>query len=63
MMMMQVLLVTGGADSDGNLLDSTEIYTPNSVDQGWVYEAWLPSPRETMVSATVQNSVFVFGEY
>ena len=63
MMMMQVLLVTGGADADGNLLSSTEIYNLKIETAPWYYAASLPSARETIVSATIQNSIFVFGEY
>ena len=61
--MSQVLLVTGGADADGNLLSSTEIYNLKIETDPWYYAASLPSARETIVSATAQNSVFVFGEY
>ena len=63
MMMMQVLLVTGGADANGNLLSSTEIYNLKIETAPWYYAASLPSARETIVSATIQNSIFVFGEY
>ena len=60
---MQTLLVTGGADATGNLLSSTEIYLDVDSTSAWSYAASLPSARECMVSATLDNSVFVFGEY
>ena len=60
---MQTLLVTGGADAWGNLLSSTEIYLDVDSTSAWSYAASLPSGRECMVSATLDNSVFVFGEY
>ena len=52
----QALLVTGG--SDGSDLSSTEIYT-NGI---WKIGAALPSPRNYLMAATVDNSVFVFGK-
>ena len=59
--MMQTLLVTGGADASENFHSSTEIYSDSTAT--WSFAAPLPSPRQTIMSATLDNSVFVFGEY
>ena len=59
--MMQTLLVTGGADASENFLSSTEIYSDSTAT--WSFASALPSPRQTIMSATLDNSVFVFGEY
>ena len=60
-LMMQTLLVTGGADASENFLSSTEIYSDSTAT--WSFASALPSPRQTIMSATLDNSVFVFGEY
>merc|ERR1711953_1404553 len=50
-----ILLVTGGLS--GEYLSSTEIY----VDSEWKYVASLPTPRELLALATINNTVFAFG--
>ena len=56
---MQVLLVTGGLDSNGNRLDSTELLLPSATS--WTYSAALPSPRTRLRGATLNNKVVVTG--
>ena len=56
---MQVFLVTGGRDSRMRFLSSTEIFF-GSV---WSYAASLPSKISDMPALTLDNSVFVFGEW
>ena len=59
--------MTGGRNSkkftsNGSMKDvlsSTEIY----VGSVWTYAAPLPSKRSHMSAATLDNSVFVFGEF
>ena len=51
----QILLVTGGLS--GEYLSSTEIY----VDSEWKYVASLPTPRQFLALATIDNTVFAFG--
>ena len=64
--MIQVLLVTGGArGSSGYLLDSTEISPPMGTHEAsWrtLTTAKLPSPRAGLRAATINNTVFIFGE-
>jgi len=50
-----ILLVTGGLQ--GEYLSSTEIY----VDSEWKYVASLPTPRQFLALATINNTVFAFG--
>ena len=57
--MMQVLLVTGGWSDDG-LLDSTEVLEAGRTT--WRLTGQLPSPREDLGSAVLDNKIFVFGE-
>ena len=62
--MMKTLLVTGGKDSQENLLSSTEI----NVDPAWHASVWsfaapLPSARYDFPAASLDNSVFVFGQF
>ena len=56
---MQVFLVTGGRVSSKKSLSSTEIY----VGSVWTYAASLPSKISYMPAVTLDNSVFVFGEW
>ena len=56
---MQVLLVTGGKSSKSKFLSSTEIYW-GSV---WSYAAPLPTRRAYMPAITLDNSLFVFGQF
>ena len=57
----QVLLVTGGYDGN-NRLDTTELLRPFS---GWqeITSARLPRPMYGMRVATLDNRVFLFGEW
>ena len=53
------MVVEGGGWDGSEMLSSTEIY----VNSAWSSAASLPSPRSFISSATVNNSVFVFGLY
>ena len=58
---MQVLLVTGGQQVSGNSsipLDSTEILETNT----WRISAPLPSARYGLKAASLENTIFLFGE-
>ena len=57
---LQVLLVTGGRQYSGGYitLDSTEVLEDNT----WKMSAPLPSARHGLSAASVENSIFVFGE-
>ena len=58
---MQVLLVTGGQQWSGNSsipLDSTEILETNT----WRISAPLPSARYGLKAASLENTIFLFGE-
>ena len=54
---MQVLLVTGGYR--GGSLESTEILLPSATS--WSYSAALPSPRDDLRGATLNNKVVMTG--
>ena len=54
---MQVLLVTGGYY--GGSLQSTELLFPSATS--WIYTAALPSPRDALRGATLDNKVVVTG--
>ena len=54
----QVLLVTGGLASN-NLLSSTELLLPSATS--WTFSAALPSPREYLRGATLDNKVVITG--
>ena len=56
---MQVLLVTGGRVSYSNTLDSTEILLPSATS--WSYSGALPSPRNMLRGATLDNKVVMIG--
>ena len=58
-MCVQVLLVTGGWDSNQNNLDSTELLLPSATS--WTYSAALPSPRYGLRGATLDNKVVITG--
>ena len=61
----QVLLVTGGRDYNGDIftggsnLDSTELLLPSATS--WIYTAALPSPGDGLRGATLNNKVLVIG--
>ena len=60
---MQVLLVTGGGQYSGGgevYLDTTEVLT--DMAGTWSLTAPLPSPRDELRVASVENNIFVFGE-
>ena len=59
---MQVLLVTGGMQYSGGYiyLDSTEVL--EDMAGTWRLTAPLPSGREELSAASVENNIFVFGE-
>jgi len=57
----KVLLVTGGRDTVGNDLSSTEIYR----NKAWTVlpSAALPSPAFLLSAGNIDNTIFVFGGY
>ena len=63
---MQVLLVTGGWKYSGNLqrrdiyMDSTEVL--EDMAGTWRLTAPLPSARWGLRAASLENTIFVFGE-
>ena len=58
---MQVLLVTGGrgGGGGGGTLSSTELLLPSATS--WSYSAALPSPRDFLKGATLNNKVVMIG--
>ena len=58
----QVLLVTGGYDDHINRLDTTEFLRPGS-DWQVITSARLPRKMYGLRVATVDNRVFLFGEW
>ena len=56
---MQVLIVTGGS-AVYNSISSTEILLAGSSD--WQYAGALPSARERLSGATIDNQFYVLGE-
>ena len=54
---LQVLLVTGGYYDGSNRLDSTEILEDNN----WRITAPLPSARSALRAASIDNKILVFG--
>ena len=54
----QVLLVTGGY-TGSNALSSTELLLPSATS--WSYSAALPSPRDDLRGATLNNKVVMTG--
>ena len=57
---LQVLLVTGGYNRDSGSLDSTEILEDNT--DTWKMTAPLPSARSRLRAASVDNTIYVFGK-
>ena len=55
---LQVLLVTGGKDGSYSYLDSTEILE----DTTWTITAPLPSGRFGLRAASINNKILVFGK-
>ena len=53
-------MVTGGWDSNYNDLSSTELLLPSATS--WSYSGALPSPREYLRGATLNNKVVVTGK-
>ena len=62
MIIVQVLLVTGGYNSV-ELLDSTEILDTQGGSWQTLTTARLPAPRWRLAAGTVNNEVFIFGEF
>ena len=58
--MRQVLLVTGGSNSNEGNRDSTEVMEGNS--KNWRLTAPLPSAIDRLRAAVLDNNIFVFGE-
>ena len=58
---MQVYLVTGGVNSNDNILDSTELLLPSTTSWTKINSAALPSPRNFLRGATLDNKVVVTG--
>ena len=56
---MQVLLVTGGYNYKFGYLDSTEVLEGGGT---WRFAAPLPSARNGLRAAVLDNNIFVFGE-
>ena len=56
---MQVLLVTGGYNENDGYLASTEVMEAGGT---WRLTAPLPSARNGLRAAVVNNNIFVFGE-
>ena len=56
---MQVLLVTGGYNDNDRILASTEVMEAGGT---WRLTASLPSSRDGLRAAVVNNNIFVFGE-
>ena len=56
---MQVLLVTGGYNSNDGRLDSTEVMKTGGT---WRLTAPLPSARDDLRAAVVNNNIYVFGD-
>ena len=56
---MQVLLVTGGRNTNNGYLASTEVMEAGGT---WRLTASLPSARRGLRAAVVNNNIFVFGE-
>ena len=54
-------VVTGGADSAGNTLSSTETMTPGASQ--WQFAGQLPSARKAMRGVSIGGSFFVTGEF
>ena len=57
---LQVFVVTGGKDSAGNTLSSTETLTPGASQ--WQFVGQLPSARKAMRGVSIGGSFFVTGE-
>ena len=55
----QVLLVTGGLDTNVVELSSTELLLPSATS--WTTSAALPSPRYLLRGATLDNKVVITG--
>ena len=61
---MQVLLVTGGKSSKSRFLSSTEIYWDYDRVAGFRWISLdLHSRRAYMPAITLDNSVFIFGQF
>ena len=58
--MMQVLLVTGGYNTNDKELDTTEMLEDNA--RTWRLTGPLPSGRHGLTAAVLDNNIFVFGE-
>ena len=56
---LKVYLVTGGMDSATNTLSSTEILVHGS--SSWTNSAPLPTPRQALVGATLNNKIVMTG--
>ena len=59
----QVLLVAGGftTQGDGNTLGTTEIL--NTIDGSWTFAGNLPHRVSAISGATLDNTVFLIGEW
>ena len=58
----QVLLVTGGADSDNRALRTTEVMTYSSGEpEYWRFAGELPSPRSGLRGVTLGQGLYVTG--
>ena len=56
---MQVLLVTGGYNTNDGRLASTEVMKTGGT---WRRAASLPSARSSLRAAVVNNNIYVFGD-
>ena len=57
----QVYIVTGGRDDEGNFLSSTETLTAGSSE--WVEDGALPYARRWLRGVTIDNQFYVLGEW
>ena len=58
--LLQMYLVTGGYTKT-DYIDSTELYDPSI--STWTYGARLPSRRDGLRAANINNRVLVFGKF
>ena len=55
----QTFLVTGGNDDSYNVLSSTELLVENSAK--WIYSGELPTPRDGLSGANIDQRVIMTG--
>ena len=55
--------MTGGVENWQTYLDSTEIFVPALFQSSWTDVGKLPSPRVYLAAISLNNNVFVMGNY